>query len=284
MGLQDRQHSITTGNIRHHETTDMSCARAETDARQTGGRERHVRPLLLYCQTEEIMDSFFIIVGLGNPGRKYDGSRHNVGFDVIDELVDRHHIGGPERFGKSMIGRGRIGDRRVILVKPMTYMNLSGEAVQEIVHYYRVDPAEDLVVISDDIDLEAGKLRIRKKGSAGGHNGLKNIVQHLGTQDFTRIRVGVGAKPDPDYDLADYVLGHFTGDEKKLMGEAVGKAADAVACMVTDGVDLAMNRYNTPRQKKKKKAAEKLESAEKQESAEKADQNEGSQETAAGAL
>ena len=198
------------------------------------------------------MDQFFIIVGLGNPGRKYDGSRHNVGFDVIDELVDRCRIGGPERFGKSMIGKGRIGDRKVILVKPQTYMNLSGEAVQEIVHYYKADPAEDLVVISDDIDLEAGKLRIRKKGSAGGHNGLKNIVQHLGSGDFARIRVGVGGKPDPGYDLADYVLGHFAGEEKKVMEEAVAKAAEAVICMVTDGVDLAMNRFNTPRQKKKK--------------------------------
>ena len=201
------------------------------------------------------MDSFFIIVGLGNPGRKYDGSRHNVGFDVIDELVDRWHIGGPDRFGKSMIGKGRIGDRKVILVKPMTYMNLSGEAVQEIVHYYKADPSRDLVVISDDIDLETGHLRIRKKGSAGSHNGLKNIVQHLGTGDFPRIRIGVGAKPDPSFDLADYVLGHFTSEEKKVMEEAVGKAAEAVACMVSDGVDIAMNRYNTPKNRKKTTSA-----------------------------
>ena len=173
------------------------------------------------------MDSFFIIVGLGNPGRKYDGSRHNVGFDVIDELVDRWHIGGPDRFGKSMIGKGRIGDRKVILVKPMTYI----------------------------IDLETGHLRIRKKGSAGSHNGLKNIVQHLGTGDFPRIRIGVGAKPDPSFDLADYVLGHFTSEEKKVMEEAVGKAAEAVACMVSDGVDIAMNRYNTPKNRKKKTPA-----------------------------
>ena len=198
------------------------------------------------------MDSFFIIVGLGNPGRKYDGTRHNVGFDVIDELVDRFHIGGPEKFGKSMIGKGRIGDRKVILVKPMTYMNLSGEAVQEIVHYYKVDPRQDLVIISDDIDLEVGQLRIRKKGSAGGHKGLKNIVQHLGNGAFTRIRVGVGGKPAPGYELMDFVLGHFSGEDRKVMEEAVSKAAEAVACMVTDGVDLAMNRFNTPRKKKKK--------------------------------
>ncbi len=198
------------------------------------------------------MDPFFIIVGLGNPGRKYDGTRHNVGFDVIDELVDRFHIGGPEKFGKSMIGKGRIGDRKVILVKPMTYMNLSGEAVQEIVHYFKADPEQDLVIISDDIDLQVGQLRIRKKGSAGGHNGLKNIVQHLGSGNFARIRVGVGGKPDPDYALMDYVLGHFSGEDKKVMEEAVSKAADAVACMVTEGADLAMNRFNTPRKKKQK--------------------------------
>lgn len=197
------------------------------------------------------MDSFFIIVGLGNPGRKYDGSRHNVGFDVIDELVDQYRIGGPERFGKSMIGKGRIGDRRVILVKPLTYMNLSGEAVREVVHYFKADPENDLVVISDDIDLEPGQIRIRKKGSAGSHNGLKNIVLHLGSGNFARIRVGVGGKPDPDYDLADYVLGHFKGEEKKVMEEAVARAAQAAACMAQEGADLAMNRFNTPRKKKK---------------------------------
>lgn len=213
------------------------------------------------------MDSFFIIVGLGNPGRKYDGSRHNVGFDVIDELVDRFRIGGPERFGKSMIGKGRIGSRKVILVKPLTYMNLSGEAVQEIVHYYKADPSADLVVISDDIDLEAGTIRIRKKGSAGGHNGLKNIVQHLGTQDFARIRIGVGAKPNPDFDLADYVLGHFSGEEKKVMEEAVSRAAEAVACMAEEGMDLAMNRYNTPRKKKEKKKPVKEEAVQTEETA-----------------
>lgn len=204
----------------------------------------------------EHMDSYFIIVGLGNPGRKYDGTRHNVGFGVIDELVDRFHIGGPDRFGKSVTGKGRIGGRKVLLVKPMTYMNLSGEAVQEVVHYYRADPSRDLLVISDDIDLEAGALRIRKKGSAGGHNGLRSIVQHLGTEDFARIRIGVGHKPDPGYDLADYVLGRFSGGEKKVMEEAEGRAAEAAACLVTDGIDLAMNRYNTPRKKKKKNAAQ----------------------------
>ena len=122
------------------------------------------------------MDSFYIIAGLGNPGLKYDGTRHNVGFKVIDELADRSHIDRPVRFGKSLIGKGVIGGEKVILVKPLTYMNLSGEAVREICSYYKADPADHLIVISDDVDLPVGHLRIRKKGSAGGHNGLKNIT------------------------------------------------------------------------------------------------------------
>ena len=197
------------------------------------------------------MDDYYIICGLGNPGRKYDGSRHNVGFDVIDELVDRFRISGPVRFGKAMTGKGTIGGKKVILVKPLTYMNLSGEAVQEIVHYYKVDPADHLIVISDDIDLPLGHLRIRKKGSAGGHNGLKNIILHLGTDEFTRIRIGVGAKPDPDADLAGYVLGHFTGEDKIEIGDACAKAAEAAACILEDGPDRAMNLYNTAKKKKK---------------------------------
>ncbi len=200
------------------------------------------------------MDEYYIIAGLGNPGRKYDGSRHNVGFNVIDELVDRFRIGGPVRFGKSLIGKGVIGGQKVILMKPLTYMNLSGEAVREVVNFYKADPSVHLIVISDDIDLPAGHIRIRKKGSAGGHNGLKNIIQHLGSGDFTRIRIGVGGKPDPDTELANFVLGHFTGEEKTVMQEAFVKAADAVECILKDGPDRAMNLYNTAKKKKKKEA------------------------------
>lgn len=143
------------------------------------------------------MDSYYIIVGLGNPGGKYEGTRHNVGFKVIDELADRFKIDRPVRFGKSMIGKGSIAGEKVILVKPMTYMNLSGEAVREICSYYKVDHTDHLIVISDDIDLPVGHLRIRKKGSAGGHNGLKNIILHLGDDEFTRIRIGVEESPRP---------------------------------------------------------------------------------------
>ena len=199
------------------------------------------------------MDDLYIIVGLGNPGRKYSGTRHNIGFEVIDELADAYQFSGPEHFGKSMIGRGRIGGRRVILVKPMTYMNLSGEAVREIVDFYKADPEDHLLVISDVIDLEVGTIRIRARGSAGGHNGLKNIVQHLGGGAFPRIRVGVGEKPGRGGDLISHVLGHFSADDREAMDLAVKKAAEACAIFVTDGIDLAMNRCNTPRKKKEKK-------------------------------
>ena len=139
------------------------------------------------------MEEFWLIAGLGNYGREYDGTRHNVGFETLDRLLSDYNMSCDERFGKSLIAKGRIGDHRVILMKPQTYMNLSGEAVREGIDYYRIDPETHLIVISDDIDLPVGKLRLRKKGSAGGHNGLKNIVLHLGTDAFQRVRVGIGA-------------------------------------------------------------------------------------------
>ena len=187
------------------------------------------------------MDSYYIIAGLGNPGAKYDGTRHNVGFKVIDELADRFHINRPVRFGKSMIGKGMIGGEKVILVKPLTYMNLR--------------------VISDDVDLPVGHLRIRKKGSAGGHNGLKNIILHLSTDEFTRVRVGVGGKPAPGADLAGHVLGHFSAEDRPVIEEACAKAADAVECALSQGPDKAMNLYNTKKQKKQKKRKEETETA-----------------------
>ena len=196
------------------------------------------------------MDSYYIIAGLGNPGAKYDGTRHNVGFKVIDELADRFHINRPVRFGKSMIGKGMIGGEKVILVKPLTYMNLSGEAVREICSYYKADPADHLIVISDDVDLPAG-----------GHNGLKNIILHLSTDEFTRVRVGVGGKPAPGADLAGHVLGHFSAEDRPVIEEACAKAADAVECALSQGPDKAMNLYNTKKQKKQKKRKEETETA-----------------------
>ena len=185
----------------------------------------------------------FIIAGLGNPTLQYEGTRHNVGFDVIDMLADRYNISVDGRKGRALVGKGIIEGQKVLLVKPQTYMNLSGESLRELVNYYKIDEEHELLVIYDDISLDVGQLRIRKKGSAGGHNGIKNIIANLGTDVFPRIKIGVGEKPKK-YDLADYVLGHFQGDEKKLMEEAYDRAAVAVAEILTDGPDKAMNDFN----------------------------------------
>lgn len=185
----------------------------------------------------------FIIVGLGNPGKDYQNTRHNIGFDVIDTLADMAGISVIEKKHKAIIGKGVIDGQKVILVKPQTYMNLSGESVREVIDYYKVDEEEELIVISDDISLDVGMLRVRKKGSAGGHNGLKNIIQHLGHDTFMRIKMGVGEKPK-GYDLADYVLGHFTQDERKTMDAAAKSATEAIRMMMAGDVDKAMNMFN----------------------------------------
>ena len=183
-----------------------------------------------------------IIVGLGNPTREYEGTRHNVGFSVIYNISDAYNIKVDTKKHKALIGKGVIEGQKVILAMPMTYMNLSGESVRELMDYYKCD-LEDLIVIYDDISLDVGKLRIRGKGSAGGHNGIKNIISHLGTQEFTRIKVGVGEKPK-HMDLADYVLGRFSKDEQPLIREAADKAKQAVATIITQGIDVAMNKFN----------------------------------------
>lgn len=185
----------------------------------------------------------YIIVGLGNPGKEYDNTRHNAGYMVLDELADEAGIRILERKHKGVVGKGMIAGQKVLLLKPQTYMNLSGESVREAIDFYKVDEKSEVIVISDDISLEPGKIRIRKKGSAGGHNGLKNIIQHLGHDEFVRIKMGVGEKP-AGYDLADYVLGHFTQDEKKLMADACKRAAQAIEMIMTEGPDRAMNRFN----------------------------------------
>ena len=184
----------------------------------------------------------YLIAGLGNPTREYDKTRHNVGFSVIDVLADRYNIDVSDRKHKALCGRGVIEGEKVLLLKPQTFMNLSGESIREAVDYYKIDP-EDIIVIYDDISLEPGQLRIRLKGSAGGHNGIKNIIAHLGTQEFPRIKVGVGAKP-PKMDLADYVLSRFGAEEQKIMDEAFGEAAEAAVMMMTTGAERAMNHYN----------------------------------------
>lgn len=190
----------------------------------------------------------YIIVGLGNPGRKYENTRHNVGFMAIDELAGKHRIAVSEKKHKAEIGKGIIGGEKAILVKPQTFMNLSGESVREIIDYYKIEEKTELIVISDDVSLDVGALRIRKKGSAGGHNGLKNIILHLGHDEFQRIKIGVGKKPD-DYDLADYVLGHFSKDDSGQIAESARRAADAVEAIITDGADSAMNQFNKKAEK-----------------------------------
>ena len=184
----------------------------------------------------------FIIAGLGNPTLQYEGTRHNAGFDVIDTLAGKYNISVDGRKNRALIGKGIIEGKKVILAKPQTYMNLSGESIRSVMDYYKTEPSE-FIVIYDDISLELGQIRIRKKGSAGGHNGIKNIIAHLGTQEFPRIRIGVGEKP-ARMDLADYVLGHFSKEEKEQMEQAFKDGAAAAVAMMNDGVDTAMNRFN----------------------------------------
>ena len=191
----------------------------------------------------------YLIVGLGNPGRQYDGTRHNMGFDTLDYLIEKHQIPqGGVKFN-AMYGKGIIGGEKVILMKPLSFMNLSGGPVREMVNYFKIDPETEMIVIYDDIDLEPGQLRIRKQGSAGGHNGIKDIIRQLGTQKFLRVKVGVGAKPK-GWDLADHVLGRFSDSDRRLVYEAIGKAGDAVELMLSRGVDAAMNEYNRKVQEK----------------------------------
>lgn len=185
----------------------------------------------------------YIIVGLGNPDSKYQNTRHNIGFDVIDVIADRNHITVGERKHKALTGKGIVGGQKAVLVKPQTYMNLSGESVREVIDFYKIDEKSELIVISDDISLDVGQIRIRKKGSAGGHNGLKNIILHLGHDEFRRVRMGVGGKPE-GYDLVDYVLGHFSKEEREIMNESAERAAEAVEMMIAEGVDAAMNCFN----------------------------------------
>lgn len=193
----------------------------------------------------------YLIVGLGNPGRQFEATRHNMGFDTIDYLVEKHRIPqGGVKFN-AMYGKGMIGGEKVILMKPLSYMNLSGGPVRDMANYFKIDPETEMIVIYDDIDLEPGQLRIRKQGSAGGHNGIKDILQKLGTDKFLRIKVGVGAKPK-GWDLADHVLSRFTDSDRKLIDETIARAADAVEMIISKGADAAMNEYNRKQPLEKK--------------------------------
>ncbi|MDO4294661.1 MAG: aminoacyl-tRNA hydrolase [bacterium] len=184
----------------------------------------------------------YIIAGLGNPTKDYEKTRHNVGFMAVDALADKLGISLTERKYRAFCGRGMLGTEKVLLLKPQTYMNNSGESIREAADFFKVDPAH-VIVLYDDISLDVGKIRVRAKGSAGGHNGMKSIIQHLGSQEFKRVRVGIGDKP-PQMDLADYVLGRFSKADAAVIEEAAKTAADAVTAIVTKGIDAAMNAFN----------------------------------------
>lgn len=186
----------------------------------------------------------YIIVGLGNPGREYEDTRHNVGFLVLEKLAAKENISVLEKKHKAIIGKGIVAGVKCVLAKPQTYMNLSGESVRQLIDYYKVDETSELIVISDDISLEPGQIRIRKKGSAGGHNGLKNIIANLGHDSFIRVKMGVGEKPR-GWDLVDYVLGRFSKSDREAVEEAADRAVEAIRTIIADGPDAAMNRFNS---------------------------------------
>lgn len=185
----------------------------------------------------------YVIAGLGNPGLKYEHTRHNSGFDALDILAKRYDIDIAHSELKAVTGKGYIEGQKVILVKPVTYMNLSGDSIRALVDYYKINVEEELIVLYDDIALAPGQIRVRGSGSAGGHNGMKDIIAKLGRSDFTRVRIGVGEKP-PFMDLADYVLGHFSKEDAVAVDEGLITAADAVRIILTEGIDKAMNAVN----------------------------------------
>jgi PTH1 family peptidyl-tRNA hydrolase len=185
----------------------------------------------------------FLVVGLGNPGEQYENTRHNVGWRALDELAETANVPVQKLKYKALTNTCTLGDSKVLLMKPVTFMNLSGEAVGQAARFYKLPP-ERVLVFSDDVSLPLGKLRIRTSGSAGGHNGLKSIIQHLGTDAFPRIKLGVGGKPRPDYDMADWVLGKFPPQDRKTVDEMVRKAAQAAAYYIQEGPDRAMSRFN----------------------------------------
>lgn len=185
----------------------------------------------------------FLIVGLGNPGKQYEHTRHNIGFDVMDAIADKYNISISEKKHKALCGKGMMEGQKVVLAKPQTFMNLSGKSVAELLNYYKLNPEDEMLVIFDDISLAPGGIRIRKKGSAGGHNGIKDIIAQIGTQNFMRIKIGVGEKPK-GWDLADHVLGHFDRTERSEVENAILDAILATEMILQGQVDQAMNDFN----------------------------------------
>ncbi len=185
----------------------------------------------------------YIIAGLGNPGNKYEGTRHNIGFEIIDYVARTYNININKLGFKSLYGQGMIEGEKVILLKPQTFMNLSGQAVKEICDFYKI-PSENFIVVYDDVSLPIGKMRIRPKGSAGGHNGIKNIIYMLNTDVFPRIKVGVGAPAHPEMDMADHVLGHFSKEDFDILLDSAKKTAQAIPMIMKEGCASAMNKFN----------------------------------------
>ncbi len=192
----------------------------------------------------------YIIIGLGNPGKKYENTRHNMGFIAIDRLAEKHNIQVDKIKFKALVGDGRIAGQKVLLVKPQTYMNLSGESVREVANYYKVN-TNDIIVIYDDLDLPLGHIRIRKSGSAGTHNGMKSVVYQLRSDQFPRIRIGIGGNGDED--IINYVIGGFKKEEVKILEDTVDNVVSAIECAISESLDIAMNRYNTKKRKVKEK-------------------------------
>ena len=200
---------------------------------------------MIFGKKKEFSSNFdYLIVGLGNPGRQYETTRHNAGFICIDTLADKYDIKISKLKFRSLLGEGRIEGRRCLLLKPQTFMNLSGEAVRDVVDFYKI-PIENIIVICDDISLEPGKMRIRRKGSDGGQRGMKNIIYHLKDDNFPRIKIGVGAKPNPEYDLAAWVVSHFTASEAKLIKQVAEDTVSAIELMVKGDIEKAMSNYNS---------------------------------------
>lgn len=188
------------------------------------------------------MEDLFLIIGLGNPGNRYDNTKHNVGFETVDLLADKYHIKVSKLKHKALCGDGHIENKKVVLVKPQTFMNLSGESVREMVEWYKI-PLQNIILIYDDIDLQLGKIRVRARGSSGTHNGMRSVLYHVQSEDFPRIRIGIGRPPE-GWDLADYVLSRFSSNEREAISGSVSQAAEAVAVIVKSGPEAAMNQYN----------------------------------------
>ncbi|MBQ3090821.1 MAG: aminoacyl-tRNA hydrolase [Oscillospiraceae bacterium] len=198
---------------------------------------------MFFLKSKKTSGIEWIVCCLGNPGRQYDNSRHNVGFLTADRLAEKYRTDIKRIRFKSLTGTLELEGHKVLVMKPNTFMNLSGTALQEAAAFYKVPP-ERCLVVADDVSLDPGRLRLRRSGSAGGHNGLKSIINMLGSQNFPRIKMGVGKKPHPDYDLADWVLGKFSPEDQKLIGKAADNACEAIECIITKGIDQAMNLYN----------------------------------------